>query len=368
MGEGSKTNKCGIEEPINDFKEEKYMSRTTLRGRDFITWLDFTHEEIEGILETAHDLKRKQIRGEPHKLLDAKTLFMLFYNSSLRTRNSFETGMTQLGGHANFLQPGAVYTPVVKGKDIPYTTERVKDVAQVLSEMGDGIAIRIYGEPTDWIYGKGNELIQEFARWATIPVINMEDDMYHPCQALADIMTMQEKLGDLRKKKFVMSWAYSGSVKKPLAVPQSAIISASYFGMDIVLAHPKGLELDSDVLSAVEKNVRRYGGSFKVGYDMDEAFRNADVVYPKSWAAKTPVSNVIDLERAKEIFEANKDWICTQEKMELTNDAIYMHCLPANRGMEVSEDVIDGPNSVVVEEAGNRLHAQKGLMATIMAS
>jgi len=343
------------------------MASTDLRGRDFITLMEFDREELETILDVAFDLKRKLIRGEPHKLLEGKTLFMLFYNTSLRTRNSFEVGMQQLGGHAIFLQPGAVYTPALPGEEVAYTTERVSDVARVLSEMGHGIAIRIYGAKTGWMYGKGNLLIREFARWARIPVINMEDDMYHPCQALADLMVMIEKLGELKGKKFVMSWAYSGSVEKPLAVPQSAIIAASFFGMEITLAHPKGFDLDPNVLNFVEKNVKRYGGSFRVVHDMDEAFKDADVVYPKSWTVQpTDGSGPMDPEKAKELFEANKHWITTKEKMELTNGAIYMHCLPADRGMEVTDEVIDGPNSVVFEEAGNRLHAQKGLLALIL--
>lgn len=345
------------------------MSNTTLRGRDFITWLDFSRDEIEAMLDTAHDLKRKFIRREPHKILEGQTLHMMFYNSSLRTRNSFEAGMTQLGGHAHFLQPGAVYTPALKGDEVAYSTERISDVARVLAEMGDAIAIRIYGEPTGWEYGKGNRIVREFAKWSKIPVINMEDDVYHPCQALADVMTMQEKLGhNLQGKKFVMSWAYSGSVAKPLAVPQSAIISAAMMGMDVTLAHPEGLDLDPKILQAAKNLAKKNGGSFKISYDMDESFQGAEVVYPKAWTVQpTDGSGLMDESVAKPIFEANKHWICTNEKMALTNDAYYMHCLPADRDMEVTDEVIDGPNSVIIEEAANRLHAQKGMMVLIMA-
>jgi ornithine carbamoyltransferase len=344
------------------------MSNTTLRGRDFITWLDFSRDEIEAMLDTAHDLKKKFIRREPHKVLDGQTLHMMFYNSSLRTRNSFEAGMTQLGGHAHFLQPGAVYTPALKGDEVAYSTERISDVARVLAEMGDAIAIRIYGKPTGWEYGKGDRIVREFAKWSKIPVINMEDDIYHPCQALADVMTMQEKLSNnLQGKKFVMSWAYSGSVAKPLAVPQSAILSAAMMGMDVTLAHPEGLDLDPRILQATKDLAKKNGGAFKITHDnMDESFKDAVVVYPKAWTAQATDGRAWDEAKAKEIFEANKDWICTQDKMDLTNDAIYMHCLPADRDMEVTDEVIDGPNSVIIEEAANRLHAQKGMMALIM--
>ena len=345
------------------------MSNTTLRGRDFITWLDFSRDEIEAMLDTAHDLKRKFIRRESHKVLEGQTLHMLFYNTSLRTRNSFEAGMTQLGGHAHFLQSDVVYTPALKGEEIAYKTERISDVSRVLAEMGDAIAIRIYGKPTGWDYGKGDRIIREFAEWSKVPVINMEDDMYHPCQALADVMTLQEKLGhDLQGKKFVMSWAYSGSVAKPLAVPQSAIVSAAMMGMDVVLAHPEGLDLDPNILNATQDLAKKNGGSFAISHDMDESFRDADVVYPKAWTVQpTDGSGLMDEAAAKAVFEANKDWICTHDKMSLTNDAIYMHCLPADRDMEVTDEVIDGPNSVIIEEAANRLHAQKGMMALIMA-
>jgi len=347
------------------------MKTESFRGRDWITDLEFTKEELETILEVAWDLKKKRATGEAHELLKGKTLFMIFYNQSLRTRNSFEAGMHQLGGHAHDLNPKQIYTPALPGREIAYSTERVSDVARVLSRMGEGIAIRCYGEPVDWIYGEANRMIREFAHWADIPVINMEDDMYHPCQAMADIMTIIEKKGrDLRGKKFVMSWAYSPSVEKPLAVPQSAITVASKFGLDITLAHPVGLELDPNVIDAVKENVRRYGGSFEIVNDMKEAFKDADIVYPKAWTSKHFIPPEVEkplLEKTQELFDSNKHWKTTKEMMKLAKeDAIYMHCLPADRGYEVDDDVMDGSQSVIFDEAENRLHAQKAIMALLM--
>jgi len=352
------------------------MKTESFRGKDFITLLDWTREEIETILDVALELKRRFALGEPHDhILRGKTLFMIFYNMSLRTRNSFEAGMTQLGGHAHFLEPGKIYTPALPGKEVAYTTERVSDVARVLSRMGHAISIRCYGDPVDWVYGAANEMIRNFAYWADIPVLNMECDKYHPFQALADILTVKEKFGGFSGVKFVMSWAYSPSIHKPRAVPQSAIIAATMMGMDVVLAHPKGFELDPEVLKACEENTRRYGGSFEVVNDMREAFRGAHVVYPKSWTAvpmfKPPVGEDSP-EKTKELFEANKDWICDVEKMKLAHpEAIYMHCLPCDRGFEVTDEVIDkteGPGwrSVVFDEAENRLHVQKAVMALTM--
>jgi len=315
--------------------------------------------------------EKKRATGEPHELLKGKTLFMIFYNQSLRTRNSFEAGMHQLGGHAHDLNPKQIYTPALPGREIAYSTERVSDVARVLSRMGEAISIRCYGEPVDWIYGEADRMIREFAYWSDIPVINMEDDMYHPCQAMADIMTIIEKKGrNLRGKKFVMSWAYSPSVEKPLAVPQSAITVASKFGLNITLAHPEGLELDPNIIDAVKENVRKYGGSFEIVNDMKEAFKDADVVYPKAWTSKHFIPPEVTkpmLEKSQELFDKNKNWKTTKEMMSLAKeDAIYMHCLPADRGFEVDDDVMDGPQSVIFDEAENRLHAQKAIMALLM--
>ena len=347
------------------------MKTDSFRGRDFLTLLDWSKEEVETVLDVALDLKRRYAIGERHDhILPAKTLFMIFYNQSLRTRNSFEAGMTQLGGHAHYLDPSKIYTPALPGKEVAYSTERVSDVARVLSRMGDAISIRCYGDPVDWEYGGAHEMIKNFAYWADIPLLNMECDKYHPFQALADVLTVKEKLGTFKGTKFVMSWAYSPSVHKPRAVPQSAIIAAAMMGMEVVLAHPKGMELDDEVLDACRNYANRYGGSFEISHDMREAFQGAHVVYPKAWCAtpifKPPVGED-DHQKTQEIFDANKDWICDAEKMKLIDpEGIYMHCLPADRSYEVTDEVIDGPRSVVFDEAENRLHVQKAVMSLVM--
>ncbi|RDE13219.1 MAG: ornithine carbamoyltransferase [Candidatus Thorarchaeota archaeon] len=342
----------------------------SFRGRDFITLLEYTKEEVETLLEVGLDLKRKFATGEPHKLLDAKTLFMIFYNQSLRTRNSFEAGMTQLGGHAHYLDPDKIYAPALEGDEKAYSTERVSDVARVLARMGHGIAIRCYGDPVGWIYGRANEIIRNFAHWSSIPVINMEDDKYHPCQALADLMTVKEKFGTFKGVKFVMSWAYSPSVHKPLAVPQSAVIAATKMGMETVLAHPKGMELDDEVIKQCKIYAEENESSFDIVNDMDEAFEGADVVYPKAWTCRgniPPWSAKPDLQKSQILFDKNKHWICDDAKMKIAGPkAKYMHCLPCDRGFEVTNSVIDGPQSIAFDQAENRLHAQKAVMALTM--
>ncbi len=353
------------------------MRTDNFKGRDFISLLDWDREQMETILDVAFDLKRRFAMREPHDhILRAQTLFMIFYNQSLRTRNSFEAGMTQLGGHAHFLDPSKIYTPALEGKEVAYSTERVSDVARVLSRMGDAIAIRCYGDPVDWEYGGANALMHEFARWSDVPLINMECDKYHPCQALADVMTVKEKFGTFKGVKFVMSWAYSPSVHKPRAVPQSAIIGASLAGCETVLAHPPEMELDPEVIAACEANAKMNNTSFTVTNDFESAFKDAHVVYPKAWAATPlfqPPVGENDPDKTQEIFDKYKNWKMTSELMETADDqAVYMHCLPADRGGEVNNDVMDrtdvksGWKSVVYDEAENRMHAQKAVMSLIM--
>jgi len=352
------------------------MKTNSFRGRDFLAETDWTREDIETVLALAEELKMDRAKGKLHDdLLRAKTLFMIFYNQSLRTRNSFEAGMTQLGGHAHYLDPSKIYTPAMEGREIAYTTERVSDVARVLDRMGEAIAIRCYGDPVDWEYGGAHAMLREFARCAEIPVLNMEDDIYHPFQGLADIMTVKEKFGGYKGLKFTMSWAYSPSVHKPRAVPQSAILFASMMGMDVTLAHPKGMELDPKILAQCEEWSNKYDGSFKISNDFEDSIKGAHVVYPKAWCA-TPIFldpvGQNDPVKTKEIFDQFKDWKCTKELMDTADkNAIYLHCLPADRGFEVDNDVIDktsgkGWQSAVFDEAENRLHVQKAVMSLVM--
>ena len=338
------------------------------KGKHFLDTNDFTQEEIRISLETS-DVMRARHRAHKKDIhLIGKTLFMLFYNRSLRTRNSFEAGIYQLGGHAHFLSPRDVYTPALPEDMVAYQTEAVSDVSKVLSRYGDAIAIRIYGDAAKWIIGRGHLVVQEFARHATIPVLNTEDDMYHPFQALADAQTMKHSFPKLRGKRLVVSYAYSGGLK-PLAVPQSEVLIGTQLGMDVVLAHPEGFELEDAILKAAKANADRYGGQFSIQNDMRTAFEGAHMVYPKAWSPKTffpPHSDSPDKAGATAYQDKFKDWICTQELMDLTHDAKYMHCGPADRNQEVTEDVIDSDYSLYFEQAENRLHVQKAIMALVM--
>ena len=324
--------------------------KTDLRGRDLICDLDFSKEEVETVLDVAWDLKRKRALGEPHPLLRDKTLGMLFFFSSTRTRCSFEAGMAQLGGHAAFIESRT--TQVAHG-------DTAKEIGDILGRYFDGIAIR----HCDWQVG--NQYINSVAEASRSPVLNMQCDLYHPFQCLADLMTIIEKKGrDLRRKKLVVSWAYASSYLKPISVPQSLILQMPRFGLDVTLAYPQEFGLMPDVIEEAKAQARRYGTGFEIVHDMDEAFRDADIVYAKSWG---PMMTTTDPEEGKRLQDQYQDWITDERRIALAKeDAIYMHPLPADRDVEVTSAVMDGPHSVVFDQAENRLHAQKGVMALTM--
>lgn len=335
-----------------------------LKGRDYIETQDFTAEEIDFLLATADELKAKFHRGERTLLLPHQTVYLLFFDNSTRTRNAFEAGATQLGAHAHFLDSRS--TQIAHG-------ETAYDTGCILGSMGHGIAIR-----HDLILDEGNKYMREVARGTDVPVINMQCDVDHPTQTLADIMTIREHFkGDVKGKKIAVSWAYAPSYAKPLSVPQGLITLMTRMGMNVTLAHPPGYRLIDRTLESARKNASEAGVKFEIVDDMDEAFAGADIVYPKSWGAydlmlqRRDARTDEEMKRIeKECLAKNaefKDWICDERRMKLAQkSAIYMHCLPADRGSEVTDAVIDGPQSVVFQEAENRLHTAKAIMASTM--
>ena len=323
--------------------------QTGLRGRDLISLQEWTHEEVETVLEVAAALKLDRALGRPHPLLEDKVLAMLFFFSSTRTRASFEAGMAQLGGHAQFIESRT--TQIVHG-DTP------KEIGEILGRYNDGIAIR----HVTW--GEGNRYIREVAAASRVPVLNMQCDLFHPHQILADLLTMREKKGDLRHRTITVSWAYAESYQKPMSVPLDLVMAATRAGMNVRLVHPPEYKLVPEFVDQAAENARRSGGSLELMDDFEAGFRGSDVIYAKSWG---PLLVAADDEAGAAIGKKYTDWITDERRMALAaDDAIFMHPLPADRNIEVADAVIDGPHSVVYDQAENRLHVQKAVMALTM--
>ncbi len=323
--------------------------QTDLRGRDLISLQEWTKEEVDTILDVAFQLKRERALGIPHPLLRDRVLAMLFFFSSTRTRASFEAGMAQLGGHAQFIESRT--TQIAHG-------DTAKEIGEILGRYNDGIAIR----NVDW--GLGNRYIREVAEASRVPVLNMQCDLYHPHQSLADLMTILEKKGDPRGRTIDISWAYAASYQKPISVPVDLSLLTTRYGMHVRLVHPPEFRLPPEVIDQAAENARRSGGSFELMDDFDAGMRDADIVYAKSWGA---LLTVTDEAEGAETAGRYTDWIADERRMAMAaEDAIYMHPLPADRNIEVADAVIDGPHSVVYDEAENRLHAQKAVMALTM--
>lgn len=337
---------------------------TSLKGKDYIETQDLSNDELELLLETSADLKAKFRRGEPTQLLPHQTAFLLFFDKSTRTRNAFEAGMTQLGGHAHFLDADA--TQISHG-------ETPADTGKILASMGHGICIR-----HDLILNEGNKYMRLMAEASNVPIINMQCDVDHPTQTLADLLTIREKFGkNLKGLKIAVSWAFAPSYAKPLSVPQGLITLMTRFGMHVSLAHPPSYNLIERTVTSARSNAAKSGGSFEIVDNMDAAFEDADIVYPKSWGvydlmlarqSATTKEEITDNQRACLAKNAEfKNWICDERRMKLAKlGAIYMHCLPADRGSEVTDAVIDGPQSIVFPEAENRLHTAKAILASTM--
>jgi ornithine carbamoyltransferase len=323
------------------------------KDKDWITTQEWSEAELEKLLALSGDLKRRFRGGKPHRYLPDKTIFLLFFDKSTRTRNSFEAGITQLGGHAHFLTADVMQ--IAHG-------ESPKDTGIILSRYGHAIAIR-----HDLVPGEGNKYMREVARWADKPVINMQCDVDHPCQTLADLMTIRERLGKkLRGRKLGVSWAYAPSYAKPLSVPQGLIMLMTRFGLDVTLAHPPEYRLMPETLEIACANAKQAGVRFQVSNLMEDAFEGGDIVIPKSWGCLDTMGT--KPQESLELAKKYQHWICNAEKMKLTKpESLYMHPLPADRGYEVTDEVIDGSHSVVFDEAENRLHTAKAIMAATMS-
>lgn len=338
--------------------------------KHFYNTADFSKEEIISMINLALAMKK----GEIKKTMTGKSLAALFFNPSLRTRVSFIMAMEKLGGMTMPLdvKEGA-YTfeygdGVVMDKN---TIEHVKEAAKVLSGYCDAIAIRSSELITSksesvnvssWEALKNDIVLKKFMEYATVPVINMESNVYHPCQGLGDAMTIKEKLGKTQGKKYVLTWTNHPKAL-PMATPNSELLASCDLGMDVVVAHPKGWELDPEIMKTMSTRAKQAGGSFEVKNNMDEAFTNANIICAKSWGALSFYGN---WENEKSVKENLKDWIVDSKKMAKTDNGYFMHCLPVRRNVEVTDGVIDSINSIVVDQAENRMWAQMAMLQKLL--
>ncbi len=330
--------------------------------RHFLTTLDWSREELSSLLDEAavHKAERKTRRD-----LAGKTVALVFFNPSLRTRTSFEIGVFELGGHAVVLEPGKGAWPIEFQDGVVMDAEaeeHVEEVARVLSRYCDVICVRAFPKFVDWTKDREDAVIRSFAKYATVPVLNLET-ITHPCQEMALLLTLREKLVTFAKKKFVLTWTYH---PKPLntAVANSALIAATKMGFDVTLLCPTPeYVLDERYMGAAREYAKAAGTTLTVSHDIDTAYDGAHVVYAKSWGALPYFGK---WEAEKPIRDAHKHFIVDEAKMAKTRGGYFSHCLPLRRNVKATDGVLRGPQSLVIEEAENRLHVQKAILCKLL--
>jgi ornithine carbamoyltransferase len=336
------------------------MPKVDLAGKDLITTQDWLLDELRATLKVARELKTKYRRGRVPPLLRNKTFFMLFYAPSTRTRAAFEAGMTYLGGHAQYID---VSTTRLGSGEAP------KDVAKMYEKYGHGLGVRILDSAIDYVYGAGISVVREYAKHAEIPVINMACCTYHPTQGLADLMTLQESLGKVQGKKYVIMWGYAKSFRGRCSIQEEALIMPR-FGMDVVLAHPPGFEIDPKIVETAKSNATEAGGSFQVSNDLKSAIEGAHAVFPRNWASSELLqvgASKFGKEREMELHEKYRNWTFNQELLDrMDRKAVITHVLPVLRGEEATDDVMDGPHSVIYPQAENGMYTKMAVLAVTM--
>jgi len=333
--------------------------------KHFITVADYTREELNELLDLAYDMKiRRVLKG-----LEGKNLILLFFNPSLRTRTSFELAMKELGGNVVTLNAGEDTWNLELKEGVVMdgaNAEHIKDAARVLGRYAHAIGIRAFPAGQNWEEEKKDPVINAFVRHAGVPIINMESSLYHPAQALADVMTIREKYGkDVKGLPVTLTWAWHPN-PLPMAVPNSFLLACSLLGMEIRFTRPgKDYDLDPSIMESASELAQKAGGRVIITDDIREGFSKSKVVYAKSWGS---INYYGKKDQEKEFRKGLRHWIFNQEKMNLTDNAIFMHCLPVRRGVVVEDSVIDGPLSAVYDEAENRLHAQKAVLYRLLGN
>lgn len=329
---------------------------------NFLSTADYSCKDLSRLIDDAIAKKNAPSDTKP---LAGRSVALVFFNPSLRTRASMQVGIYELGGNPVILEPGGSSWTLEHREGVVMDgnkTEHIAEFVRVLERYVSAIGVRTFAELKDWEMERTDPILDAFAKYASVPVINLESAMHHPCQAMADMMTIREKLGT-QKKKVLLTWAWHPK-PLPMAVPNSFALASAQFGHDLRIAHPEGYRLDSELAATIEAQARANGGSVEYTTDVNEAFDEVEVVYAKSWGSKEFYGDAEKDMATRAPFR--KDWIVDEAKMSRTNDAIFMHCLPVRRNVIVADAVIDSDRSVVIDEAENRLHIQKMIMTELI--
>jgi N-acetylornithine carbamoyltransferase len=328
-------------------------------SKNFLTTMDWSRAELEGLIDSALRFKHGDDQSKP---LAGRSLALVFFNPSLRTRASMQVGVYELGGNAVVLEPGGTSWTLEHRENAVMDADKTEHVAEFVRVLGRycvGLGVRTFAALKNWEEERLDPVLNAFARYSNVPVINLESAMHHPCQAMADMMTIREKSGEGRKR-VLMTWAWHPK-PLPMAVPNSFALASAQVGHDLIIAHPPGYELDDALIEEIQRQAQASGGSVRVTNDANQAFDGAEIVYAKSWGSRkfygAPESDM------KERAPYRASWIVDERKMARTREALFMHCLPVRRNVIVTDGVIDSANSVVIDEAENRLHVQKAIMA-----
>ncbi len=328
----------------------------------FLTTSDLSRQDLEALIESAISFKAGDVDPKP---LAGRSVALVFFNPSLRTRASMQIGIYELGGNPVILEPGGTSWTLEHRDGVLMDggkTEHLKEFVRVLERYVSAIGVRTFASLQDWETEKRDPILDAFARYADKPIINLESAMHHPCQAMADMMTIREKLGR-QPKKVLLTWAWHPK-PLPMAVPNSFALASAQFGHDLRIAHPPGYGLDDELMEQIKAQATVNGGSVETIENVESAFDEVDIVYAKSWGSKAFYG------RADEEIQSRaglrKDWIVDQAKMARTSDAVFMHCLPVRRNVIVTDSVIDSSRSIVIDQAENRLHIQKAIMTELI--
>lgn len=330
--------------------------------RSFLSTSEWSRADLDQLLDSALQFKQ----GENHlKPLAGKSIALIFFNPSLRTRASMQIGIHDLGGNPVVLEPGGTSWTLEHRDGVVMDgdkTEHVAEFVRVLARYCSAIGVRTFAPLKNWDEERTDPVLAAFAKYSEVPIVNLESAMHHPCQALADMMTIREKRGAGRSR-VVLTWAWHPK-PLPMAVPNSFALAAAQMGHDLLIAHPDGYELDDELMASIKEQSAGAGGRVEITNDVDAAFAGAEVIYSKSWGSKhfygTPELDIVQRAQHRE------QWIVDEQKMARTNAAIFMHCLPVRRNVIVTDGIIDSPASVVIDEAENRLHVQKAILTNLL--